>query len=133
MQTVVNRYIPERQLAFVPPMVNLGAPLNLESLDGNRLGAGRQPSTLRSSDDSRSYATAYLPLAGSNVDVVTEATVTTVLFEDEKNSDGELVARGVTLANGSVIKARPEVILSAGSLKSPQILESSGIGNSNPT
>ncbi|KAK7548256.1 alcohol oxidase [Phyllosticta citricarpa] len=130
VQMVVNRYVPEQQLAFIPAMVNLGAPLNQESLGGNPLGAGRQPSTLRSSDYSRSYATAYLPLAGSNVNVVTDVTVTTVLFEDEKDASGELVARGVTLADGPIINARKEVILSAGSLKSPQILESSGIGNS---
>ncbi|KAF4893184.1 Dehydrogenase citC [Colletotrichum viniferum] len=46
----------------------------------------------------------------------------------EKASEMEYVATGVTLADGSVLNATKEVILSAGSVQSPDLLELSGIG-----
>jgi choline dehydrogenase-like flavoprotein len=46
----------------------------------------------------------------------------------DKHGD-EYVATGVTFVNGTVITACREVIISAGTLKSPPLLELSGIGN----
>ena len=60
-----------------------------------------------------------------NLTVLTNAPVTRVLLDGKR-------ATGVELACGErtvQVKARREVVLSAGPLKSPQILELSGIGN----
>lgn len=79
----------------------------------------------------RSYAASayYLPVRSrSNLHVLTEATVTKVLLDSR---DGELVATGVRVRHKEEemdITAAREVILSAGSIQSPQILELSGIG-----
>lgn len=73
-----------------------------------------------------STSTAFLKpaLHRINLNVLTEAHATRILF------DGK-VARGVEYTRGGVrhiIKARREVILSAGAINTPQILELSGIG-----
>lgn len=74
-----------------------------------------------------SSAVAYLrpALKRPNLTVLTSATATRVLTEGR-------CAAGVEVSYGGTvrqIRARREVVLSAGPLKSPQILELSGIGN----
>lgn len=70
-------------------------------------------------------ATAYLHTSNaSNLRVVTETVVTKVIFEGRRAVGVEYFRDGVR----GVAKAAREVILSAGPIKSPQLLELSGIG-----
>jgi len=61
----------------------------------------------------------------TNLTVLTHAPVSRVLMDGKRATGVELTCGTRTLA----VKARREVVLSAGPLKSPQILELSGIGN----
>ncbi|EKM51206.1 uncharacterized protein PHACADRAFT_200028 [Phanerochaete carnosa HHB-10118-sp] len=80
----------------------------------------------------RSYSTTafYLPNKDrANLLVLTSAHVHRVLIE--RDATGDLTAAGVEFGHGGdthSVRASKEVILSAGALKSPQILELSGIG-----
>ncbi|EWC47253.1 hypothetical protein DRE_03372 [Drechslerella stenobrocha 248] len=127
IQTTVNRIQPPQQLPFIPTLNNLGVPTNLESLNGNPIGVSYQPSNIRASNYTRSWAPEYLWIAGSNIHVVTDATVKNVTLKS--TSKGQR-ATGVTLEDGTVYTATKEVILSAGTFQSPLILEASGIGQS---
>ncbi|KAF5669941.1 alcohol oxidase [Fusarium heterosporum] len=60
-----------------------------------------------------------------NIEVRLETFVNRVVVE---RSDGKLKATGVELADGSIINGE-NIILSAGSLRSPQLLQLSGIGH----
>lgn len=79
----------------------------------------------------RSYSASayYAPVAGrKNLHVLTNATVLNVLIE---RIDGGWNTTGVRVRYGDgekEIKTIREVILSAGSIQSPQLLELSGIG-----
>ena len=69
--------------------------------------------------------------ARPNLHVLTEALVEKVVF-DRKSRSNKLIATGVKFSSNSksfVVKAKKEVILSAGAFGSPQILELSGIGS----
>ncbi|KAB5522900.1 choline dehydrogenase [Coniochaeta sp. 2T2.1] len=126
IKAVVNRYIPEQQNLWIPTLQSLGVPKNLESLGGNPLGVMWQPSSIDPTHYNRSYsANAYLPVAGSNLLVLTSTVVDKVNL---KASGNKQVATGVTLSTGQTITAAREVILSAGSIQSPGLLERSGIG-----
>ncbi len=74
-----------------------------------------------------STANAYLrpAMQRSNLTVMTHAQVHKVLLQDKKARGVKVLHKGKTLD----IKARREVILSAGSVGSPHILQLSGIGN----
>lgn len=80
----------------------------------------------------RSYsATAYYrPNSGrKNLHLITEAFVQEIILEEE---GGQWVAKGVRFIHGGeehVVKTECEVILCAGSVQSPQLLELSGIGD----
>lgn len=80
----------------------------------------------------RSYsATAYYrPNSGrKNLHLLTEAFVQEVLLEQEGQ---EWVAKGVRFSHHGeehVIETQGEVVICAGSVQSPQLLELSGIGN----
>ncbi|KAF8855124.1 alcohol oxidase [Acephala macrosclerotiorum] len=101
--------------------------------DRNDLGGFTQPAAIDSKTRTRSFAgSAFYSLdiaSRPNLRVVTEALAEKVVF----NPGAEITASGVRFLSNSgeyvTVKAKKEVILSAGSLKSPQILELSGIGN----
>lgn len=123
----INRLIPPHQAAWIPTMKSLGLELNREYLGGNILGVSYSSSSIDPTHYNRSYsANAYLPLAGPKLTVLTDKSVAKVNLK----ADGRgYRATGVTLKDGKILTAKQEVILSAGSLQSPGLLELSGIGN----
>jgi choline dehydrogenase-like flavoprotein len=94
--------------------VNDGSPLGLAELVEAR------------TQGQRVIASAAYPLTG--VTVMTSTLVKRVLVS--ALPDGTKVATGVELSSGEKISARREVILSAGSIRTPQLLMLSGIGPS---
>ncbi|VUC37072.1 unnamed protein product [Clonostachys rosea] len=101
---------------------------------GSALGAFQQPATIDPATKTRSYAlTAYYShevASRKNLTVITNTVVKKLLFD---TSGVEPVAQGVITVPSSgsgpeTVIHGSEVILAAGSLMSPQILELSGIG-----
>ncbi|KAJ4003853.1 hypothetical protein NW752_011981 [Fusarium irregulare] len=128
VKAVINRVIPKHQESWIPTLNKLGVRKNLESLGGDPLGVMYQPSSIDPSNYNRSYsANAYAEIAGSNLEIAADTTVAKINLntKDKKKA----VATGVTLADGTIIKASREVIISAGSIQSPGLLEVSGIGS----
>jgi choline dehydrogenase-like flavoprotein len=121
IRTLINRIFPQHQSTWIPTLNNLGLPTNKQSLNGKPIGVSTQPSNV-SPDYVRSYAPEYLKLAKKNLVLKLDTRVAKVNFKGK-------TATGVTLENGTVITARREVILSAGSFQTPGLLELSGIGN----
>ncbi|EUC30359.1 GMC oxidoreductase [Bipolaris zeicola 26-R-13] len=122
IRTLINRIIPRQQGTWIPTMNNLGLTPNRESLNGHPIGVATQPSNIRP-NYTRSYAPEYLQLAGQNLELKLDTRVAKVNFKGK-------TASGVTLEDGTIISARREVILSAGSFQTPGLLEHSGIGDS---
>jgi choline dehydrogenase-like flavoprotein len=111
----------------------MGSPTNAWS--GDHLGTYHSLSTIDRSNGpangTRSYATTgyLLPNAGRpNLHVLVEALVSKVIITE----DG--TAKGVEFIHSDkihTVNVKKEVIVSAGAIKSPQVLELSGIGNPN--
>lgn len=95
------------------PDANSGSPQGFADLTENR------------KDGKRQLATDAYSLTGVNVR--TETLVNKVVAQQVH---GRKTATGVELATGEVIKAKKEVIISAGAYRTPQILMLSGIGDS---
>lgn len=112
---------------------NMGIPRAPQPLHGDPAGTTIFPNNMDPDTSHRSYAatTYYLPNAARpNFVVLTSAYVHRIISSSE---GGEIVASGVEFSHGKdenvhITRATKEVILSAGALKSPQILELSGIG-----
>lgn len=124
IHSTINRIIPEHQEGFIPALESLGIPENKESLGGDPIGVMTQPSNIRASNYTRSYSPTYLSIAGPNLHVKTGTTVSRICTS---GSGANLTANGVYIGD-DLIQAKHEVILSAGSIQSPQLLELSGIG-----
>ncbi|KAI3323715.1 GMC oxidoreductase [Xylariaceae sp. AK1471] len=111
----------------------LGIPSSLNPFSGEFYGAYMTPESVHPATKFRSYSgSAYLEPARShsNLTVWTQISVDKVIFD--KTSDGDILATGVQYTTNDIAKtvhARKEVILSAGALFTPQILELSGIGD----
>jgi choline dehydrogenase-like flavoprotein len=118
--------------AWIDTFATLGYPLAASPFTGNSTGPYTAPSTVESSSKTRSSsATAYyLPTKNrDNLKVFTGATVSKIVLEKK---GGVQTATGVMYTTGGVattLEAKKEVILSAGALNSPKILELSGIGD----
>ncbi|RYP73441.1 hypothetical protein DL771_003613 [Monosporascus sp. 5C6A] len=126
IKTTYNRIVPEALKPWQSTVSKLGVLVNDGgSLGGSPVGVMFQPTNIDVTNYSRSYsANSYLPKAGDNLTVRTDAHVAKVIFSKRNG----LVATGVALEDGHTITARKEVILSAGSIQSPGLLELSGIG-----
>lgn len=110
---------------------NLGLPPAKDATQGDGNAAWMATCSVNPKTNKRSYAVEYLEQAGArkNLHVVVSSPVTRVLFKDEKSAAGDLIASGVEFGEQYTVRAKREVILCAGALKTPQILEFSGIGN----
>ncbi|MBV9841060.1 MAG: choline dehydrogenase [Sphingomonadaceae bacterium] len=113
--------------AFIAAGVEAGYPANPDFNGARQEGVGYYQSTMRKGRRC-SAAVAYLRPARhrANLSVITEAVVQRVLFDGKR-------AVGIAWRDraGQVrrARARREVILSAGAIGSPQLLELSGIGD----
>ncbi|KAI0728960.1 GMC oxidoreductase [Fomitopsis betulina] len=135
LKTTVPGTVASLNNAFLETLQNMGVPLLDDAYGGNVTGCWQASSCLdRASQWTRSYAaTAYCFPHQDNpkLRVLTEATASRIIFANELDSEGNLVANKVEfLYDGKKYTARvnKEVICSAGTIKSPQILELSGIG-----
>ncbi|KAK1758571.1 GMC oxidoreductase [Echria macrotheca] len=127
VHAVINRVIPAHQQGWIPAVEKFGIPANNDSLEGRPIGVSYQPSSIDPTRYVRSYsANAYLPIAGPNLVVLTDTQVFKVNFKGTGTKKQNAI--GITLANGTVIRAAREVILSAGAVQTPNLLELSGIG-----
>jgi choline dehydrogenase len=125
----------EFDIAWPATYANLGLGLDSDPKDGLALGGYTNLININPVSNVRSYAaTAYYAPAKNrtNLHVITNAVVSKILFTETEGSHHEPTATGVAYSiNGTsyTIKVKKEVILSAGSFGSPQVLELSGIGS----
>jgi len=110
----------------------LGVETNRNHASGGNVGcwtslAGVDPRSQKRCYSAPAY---YVPAAKrENLVLLAEATAREILLEGET---GDWTAKGVSFAHKGVeytVRVEGEVILSAGSVQSPQLLELSGIGN----
>ncbi|KAF3137855.1 hypothetical protein TWF703_004825 [Orbilia oligospora] len=110
---------------------NLGIP-SRDSFNGSNWGVWTGLTNVNPINRTRSYSASqyYRPHAARpNLHVLTEAMVRKVIIQ---TVGGHKTATGVIFSHGGVdytVNAASEVILSAGTIQSPQLLELSGIGN----
>ncbi|PGH10857.1 hypothetical protein AJ79_05217 [Helicocarpus griseus UAMH5409] len=106
-----------------------------DAFSGTQRGPITNFDTVDPVSNNRSFtANAYLDPVRSraNLTILTGSTVNKVVFKED-NVGGTPIADGVLVTSKygkkSIVKARKEVILSAGVINSPRILELSGIGD----
>lgn len=117
--------------AWVDTFESLGYGLSTDPFSGQAVGGFSNPLTLNPNTKTRSYSTQYHKIAQGrqNLHIKTGVLVQKVILEQK---DQEVVATGVQYTeNGETcnVNARLEVIIAAGALNSPRVLELSGIGN----
>ncbi len=119
---------------------NLNFAMTGDPLSGEANGGFSNPSTLDPRTKTRSYTgnAYYSPEISKrpNLHVLTEALVEKVIFDrhdtvEADNVSISAIAVRVTDKNGKshIVRANKEIILSAGSLQTPKILQLSGVGD----
>lgn len=108
--------------AFMDALAALQFPACPDFNGPNPEGYGRRQGLIRDGQrESTAKAMLRPALARGNIHVQTDAQVARVLVEGRR-------AVGIELTDGRTIRARREVVLSAGTVQTPQILMLSGIG-----
>ncbi|KAF5336812.1 hypothetical protein D9758_015847 [Tetrapyrgos nigripes] len=133
--SVILPNVTETDIKFRETLLNLGIPQAPAPYHGNPKGANITLGTFHATTYLRSSsATAYLlpNIDRPNLIVLLSALGHRLIFDDDDSSAGWL-AKGVEFSSGNdktprKVYAKKEVVLCAGALKSPQILELSGIG-----
>ncbi|PSJ56467.1 GMC family oxidoreductase [Pseudaminobacter soli (ex Li et al. 2025)] len=109
--------------AFIQAATEIGIPRNPDFNGADQAGVGfYQSTTYRGRRWSSAQAFLRDAEKRPNVTVLTERKVARVLFEGRR-------ATGVELTDGTVFRAVREVVLTAGAIATPQILQRSGIGD----
>ncbi|KAJ6589525.1 hypothetical protein B0H19DRAFT_1104053 [Mycena capillaripes] len=133
VQVSFTKTVPDFDVKFHQSMINAGMLRAKAPLTGDPHGAFFSTNSLDPVTNTRSYAGSvyFAHHQGlQNLSVLIQAYVTKVVLSDVH---GEQVATGVEFMFSMedqvrVVHANKEVILSAGTLKTPQVLELSGIG-----
>ncbi|KAK3291866.1 uncharacterized protein B0H64DRAFT_242093 [Chaetomium fimeti] len=120
--------------AWLKTFADLGLEIAADPRDGGALGAFQNQASIDPATNTRSYAATgyYTPEVAKrpNLVVLTETVVNKIIFDTTSGEDA--VATGVEIitkdGQKKQVSASTEVILAAGALQSPQILELSGIG-----
>lgn len=112
--------------AFIAGAQSIGLPRNPDYNGATQEGTGYYQRTISGSRRvSAARAYLYPVMDKPNVKVVTEALVSSILLEGKR-------AVGVTYSRGGAsfqVRARREVVISAGAVNTPRLLQISGIGN----
>ncbi|KAL8735904.1 MAG: hypothetical protein Q9181_002611 [Wetmoreana brouardii] len=120
--------------AWSPTFANLNLSVKGDPKCGLGLGGASTLVTFNEAN-ARSFAgNAYYPLSAGrpNLKVLTNAVVDKINFQADKDPDGNLIAKGLAFtSNGETytVNASREVLITAGTFQSPQLLELSGIGS----
>ncbi|EPQ28815.1 uncharacterized protein PFL1_03618 [Pseudozyma flocculosa PF-1] len=135
IQTSFSAWYTEAQRPWFDALKSLGLNNAVDGLSGKNTGLWASPATVDAKKHVRSYAAnAYFApnKDRKNLKVITGANASRLEFEKPKDgASGDLVATGVHFTvdgKSHFVKARREVVLSAGTVKSPQLLELSGVG-----
>ncbi|KAJ4470855.1 alcohol oxidase, partial [Lentinula aciculospora] len=132
VQISYNNVFSGVQVPFVESFLQAGGILNGNPDNGNNIGIFNGAHSVDPETGNRSYATtAYLPTLQQNPNIVLllKAMVTRIIFDE---TSPNLKATGLKYVIGNdtyTVSAKREVIISAGSVQTPQLLELSGIGN----
>ncbi|OTA99288.1 putative GMC oxidoreductase [Hypoxylon sp. CI-4A] len=141
VQVAYPNYVYKQSFSFIDGLEELGIPTNQDPNGGNVTGGSIVPSSMSAQNQSRFDArTAYLDptLQRTNLHLVTGYSVTRILHTNSTSTDpnqANLNITGVEFASSSTsqtatITCNREVILSAGAIYSPVLLQISGIGPS---
>lgn len=135
IQLAVHKSEPQNtwSQAWIDGLDTLGFPSS-DPFSGAVCGPFAYPESVDPKKKQRSFSTnAYLEpaLDRKNLTVLTSSTVTRILLK--KTGSGDVAAEGVQITTSDglsrAITARKEVILAAGAINSPRLLELSGIGD----
>ncbi|WFD31636.1 hypothetical protein MSPP1_002675 [Malassezia sp. CBS 17886] len=121
--------------AFLESAASVGASASSNGYGGKVSGTFSALSSINKDDWTRSFSrTGYLdPVSGrSNLHVLTGHTVTKINFDNSNSGNARATSVNYAASRGEdwhEIHAKKEVILSAGTINDPQILQLSGIGS----
>ncbi|KAF2165237.1 GMC oxidoreductase [Zasmidium cellare ATCC 36951] len=110
----------------------MGYPTSTDPRTGTSLGLFNQLTCVDPKDGTRSYAaTSYFVAAEGrkNLTVVTESVVKKILWDTSGSKPRAIGVEMETNSSTIQVQATKEVLLSAGTIQSPQLLELSGIGD----
>lgn len=116
-------------------IIELGAEPQVDGQDGHAYGVFWYPTALDNTTATRSYAVNgyYAPASSrANLHVLTGWRVDNIEFDEDKKATGVALTQRVDNGSGDPATAKVgvnlEVVVSAGALHSPQVLQRSGIG-----
>ncbi|TIA89097.1 hypothetical protein E3P99_02240 [Wallemia hederae] len=127
LQATITQNVPDFATKWLPAFEEIGIDANYAPWDGDNSGPSINPSSVNYRNFTRSYSASayYFPLAyRENLQVETGVQVTRLAVSGDKVVGVEYIKDGETIT----ASADKEVILSAGAIGTPQILELSGIG-----
>lgn len=136
IQVSFGEYQTEFDKAWASSFKALGYKATKDPISGLCVSGHNTAASIDPSSMTRSFAgNAYLPeqvKKRPNLQIITGVTVEKIVFNENKHRSGLFVAKGVSFRDrdGKISMASAtEVILCAGVVQSPQILELSGIGS----
>ncbi|KXN83980.1 Glucose oxidase, partial [Leucoagaricus sp. SymC.cos] len=135
VETSFPPFIPLQHLKFISASTELGHKFNTDPYSGDNTGVWFELSsqTARNSRETSEFAYLDPVLARSNLIVCSYAFVTKLNIENGPKSLVQSTGVQFRFPDGSVfaakVKSTGEVIMAAGSVRTPQLLELSGIGN----